>query len=183
MIIYHEQRNYIVLEKVVSFMGKRENEHRVRRIGTWGWAYWTAVLTRVIRVCFTKKVVTEPRLKGGARVSQAENWRRRKHFRQMQQLGHKTLEQKHLWYVCRTKWWWLSWNKLSLEEGSGSQGSQGARSCIAMWVIIRDLAFTLRWEPLQEGWNVLCFKWVILAAVLTISVQISVRIWSKECQN
>ena len=39
MIIYNEQRNYIVLKKVISFMGKRENEHRVRRIGAWGWAY------------------------------------------------------------------------------------------------------------------------------------------------
>lgn len=43
----------------------------------------------VIRVCFTKKVMTELRLKGGEKVSQAGNWGRRKHFRQREELGHR----------------------------------------------------------------------------------------------
>lgn len=42
----------------------------------------------MIRVCFTEKEVTEPRLKGSERVSQAQKWRR-KHFRQRKELGHK----------------------------------------------------------------------------------------------
>lgn len=45
-------------------------------------------ITVVIRVCFTEKVVTEPRLKGSERVSQAEKWRR-KHFRQREELGYR----------------------------------------------------------------------------------------------
>lgn len=47
------------------------------------------LLTMVIRVRFTKKVMTELRLEGGEKVSQAGNWGRRKHFRQREELGHR----------------------------------------------------------------------------------------------
>lgn len=40
----------------------------------------------------------------------------------------------------------------------------------AKQAIIRALVFTVWWEPLQEG-CVLCFKWVILAAGLTIDYE------------